>query len=662
MGAKAGEVITVFSSSVPTTKDFASLRQHILLTSAGALAAILAMLSAIWLIFGRVVAQPIRKVATALTELAAGDFTVTIPGVDRKDEVGLIAAAAEAVADKVGATIGNIKLAASEVTSASAEISTSTTDLSQRTEEQAASLEETSASMEEMSATVKKNAENAQQANQSARGTRDVADRGGQVVAKAVEAMARIEESSRKISDIIGVIDEIARQTNLLALNAAVEAARAGEAGRGFAVVASEVRSLAQRSSQAAKDIKDLITNSNSQVKDGVDLVNKAGNALNEIVDSIKKVASIVADIAAASARTGDRHRAGQQGADPNGRGDPAELGAGRGERRDREDAGAAGQGDGRRVSVFRVDASAAGGSMRRAEAPDCGYAERGGSRKAPSARATSPKPAPAGSTAGAADAPRRAAAVRSAACKRRSPPPSITRTGKSSRNGASPRGAAAALPGHVSPPLPDREFAFSEADFQTLIQLAYEHAGIALSESKQNLIYSRLSRRLRALRNGVVSRLLRLSCRRMRSEVENFINSISTNHTKFFREVASFRPFSRPRRGAVWRKRRRARADSRLRIWSAGCSTGEEPYTIAVVLQREIRDLAATTIRILATDIDTDVLDQGGARRICRRSIDEVPQDYRGFFSATAAKRNGRNVDGGCRASIARSPFAGSI
>jgi methyl-accepting chemotaxis protein len=153
-----------------------------------------------------------------------------------------------------------------------------------------------------MAATVRKNAENAQEANSSARGTRDVADRGGQVVAKAVDAMARIEESSRKISDIIGVIDEIARQTNLLALNAAVEAARAGEAGRGFAVVASEVRSLAQRSSQAAKDIKDLITNSNSQVKDGVDLVSKAGTALNDIVDSIKKVAVVISDIAAASA------------------------------------------------------------------------------------------------------------------------------------------------------------------------------------------------------------------------------------------------------------------------------------------------------------------------------------------------------------------------
>jgi methyl-accepting chemotaxis protein len=149
---------------------------------------------------------------------------------------------------------------------------------------------------------VKKNAENAQQANQFAAGTREVADRGGAVVAQAVSAMARIEESSRKISDIISVIDEIARQTNLLALNAAVEAARAGEAGRGFAVVASEVRSLAQRSSQAAKDIKDLITSSSGQVQDGVELVNKAGASLTEILASIKKVAEIVSEIAAASA------------------------------------------------------------------------------------------------------------------------------------------------------------------------------------------------------------------------------------------------------------------------------------------------------------------------------------------------------------------------
>ena len=235
-----------------------------------------------------------------LNSLAEGDLTKRITA-DYQGNFAMLKDKANITAEQIGATIANITTATREVTNASGEISTSTTDLSQRTEEQAASLEETSASMEEISATVKKNAENAQQASQSATGAREIADRGGQIVAKAVEAMGHIETSSRKISDIIGVIDEIARQTNLLALNAAVEAARAGDAGRGFAVVASEVRTLAQRSSQAAKDIKDLITNSNSQVQEGVDLVNKAGTALAEIVGSIKNVAEIVVDIASAS-------------------------------------------------------------------------------------------------------------------------------------------------------------------------------------------------------------------------------------------------------------------------------------------------------------------------------------------------------------------------
>jgi methyl-accepting chemotaxis protein len=253
-------------------------------------------------VFGFVsIARPIRALRAPLNEVAGGNFDVSVPGADRKDEVGEIANAVALMAGQVSRTLAGIKISGQEVATASAEISTSTTDLSQRTEEQAASLEETTAAMEELAATVRKNAENAQQANRYATGTRDVADRGSRVVAEAVEAMAKIEESSGKIADIIGVIDEIARQTNLLALNAAVEAARAGEAGRGFAVVASEVRSLAQRSSQAAKDIKDLIVNSGSQVKDGVDLVNKAGEALYEIVGSIRQVADIVGEIASAS-------------------------------------------------------------------------------------------------------------------------------------------------------------------------------------------------------------------------------------------------------------------------------------------------------------------------------------------------------------------------
>jgi methyl-accepting chemotaxis protein len=248
----------------------------------------------------RQVQQVVAGLGAGLERLAKGDLTYRVTD-EFADEYKKVQEDFNAAIGQLQETVRNIALSSSEISNAASEISTSTTDLSQRTEEQAASLEETSASMEEMAATVKKNAENAQHANQLTQGTQEVANRGGAVVAEAVTAMAQIEESSRKISDIISVIDEIARQTNLLALNAAVEAARAGEAGRGFAVVASEVRSLAQRSSQAAKDIKDLITNSSGQVQQGVDLVNRAGASLNEIMESIKNVAAIVGDIANAS-------------------------------------------------------------------------------------------------------------------------------------------------------------------------------------------------------------------------------------------------------------------------------------------------------------------------------------------------------------------------
>jgi methyl-accepting chemotaxis protein len=243
----------------------------------------------------------LSTLSTTIEELSNGNFSIRLPDVRGHDEVARITAAIRVMIDRLAGTMKAISQASGEVTNASAEISTSTTDLSQRTEEQAASLEQTTAAMQELAQTVKRNATNAQEANHSAGATRAVADRGGQVVVEAVQAMAKIEDSSRKISDIIGVIDEIARQTNLLALNAAVEAARAGEAGRGFAVVASEVRSLAQRSSQAAKDITGLITNSSGQVKDGVDLVNRAGVSLNEIVESINGMTSVVAEIAQAS-------------------------------------------------------------------------------------------------------------------------------------------------------------------------------------------------------------------------------------------------------------------------------------------------------------------------------------------------------------------------
>ncbi len=247
-------------------------------------------------------ARVVSSLAEGLGRLASGDLSARLDDTQFTEAYRQIRDDFNATAGRLEDTIGSLARAIKEVAETAVEISTSTTDLSQRTEEQAASLEQTSASMEQMAATVRRNAENAQQANAFTAGTREVADRGGAVVAQTVDAMARIEQSSRKVADIIGVIDEIARQTNLLALNAAVEAARAGEAGRGFAVVASEVRTLAQRSSQAAKDIKDLITSSTGQVAEGVDLVNKAGASLTEIVASIKKVADIVSEIAHASA------------------------------------------------------------------------------------------------------------------------------------------------------------------------------------------------------------------------------------------------------------------------------------------------------------------------------------------------------------------------
>ncbi len=303
--AKQTVLLTAAEIALQTAKDHLAEQNaqawRSLIVQLGLLVLALAMSGMAVLVISRRITNPLLMLQQVMGQIAGGDFNASLPKMDRRDEIGQIIASFNTMVGQVRATIAGVKQSAREVTNASSEIAEATTDLSQRTEEQAASLEETSASMEQISATVRKNAENAQQANQSAMATQEVADRGGEVVGRAVTAMAKIEESSRKISDIIGVIDEIARQTNLLALNAAVEAARAGEAGRGFAVVASEVRSLAQRSSQAAKDIKDLITNSNSQVKDGVDLVNQAGSALNEIVESIKTVAAIVADIANAS-------------------------------------------------------------------------------------------------------------------------------------------------------------------------------------------------------------------------------------------------------------------------------------------------------------------------------------------------------------------------
>ncbi|MEH6713894.1 MAG: methyl-accepting chemotaxis protein, partial [Paraglaciecola polaris] len=199
-------------------------------------------------------------------------------------------------------TLGQISASAETIKNASSEIAQGNSDLSNRTERQASSLEETASTMEELTGTVRLNAENANQANGLASQASTVASEGGDLISQVVSTMSSINESSRKISDIIGVIDGIAFQTNILALNAAVEAARAGEQGRGFAVVASEVRTLAQRSANAAKDIKELISDSVSKIENGNSLVNRSGETMNNVVTSIKRVNDLMAEIAAASA------------------------------------------------------------------------------------------------------------------------------------------------------------------------------------------------------------------------------------------------------------------------------------------------------------------------------------------------------------------------
>jgi len=246
------------------------------------------------------IVEPVKAGKETLKRLAEGDLTSVMTG-DFQGEFAELKDAINSSIDNLKGMVEKIVTASTSITAGAGEISRGNQDLSQRTEEQASNLEETASSMEQMTSTVRQNADNARQANQLAAAASEQASKGGEVVNKAVEAMADINQSSRKIADIIGVIDEIAFQTNLLALNAAVEAARAGEQGRGFAVVAGEVRNLAQRSAGAAKEIKALISDSVDKVEEGSKLVDESGRTLNEIVEAVRKVSDIIAEIAAAS-------------------------------------------------------------------------------------------------------------------------------------------------------------------------------------------------------------------------------------------------------------------------------------------------------------------------------------------------------------------------
>jgi methyl-accepting chemotaxis protein len=260
----------------------------------------LALGSAVAIWITRSITGPLRQAVDVARTVATGDLSKRIE-VHSADETGQLLQALHDMNEALVGIVGEVRSGTETIASASQQIASGNADLSSRTEEQASSLEETASSMEELTSTVKQNADNARQVNQFAVSASEVAEKGGAVMAEVVDTMGAINESARKIVDIIAVIDGIAFQTNILALNAAVEAARAGEQGRGFAVVASEVRSLAQRSAAAAKEIKALIDNSVQKADAGSRLVDQAGTTMRDVVESIRRVADIMGEISAAS-------------------------------------------------------------------------------------------------------------------------------------------------------------------------------------------------------------------------------------------------------------------------------------------------------------------------------------------------------------------------
>jgi len=287
----------IIEESTDAAHSAYNFARWLVISLAGA-ALVLGTLTA-WLI-ARSIIRPLHRAVEIASAVSKGDLTQLIE-VKSKDETGQLLKALKEMNENLIGIVGGVRSTTDSITVASQQVAQGNADLSQRTEEQASNLEETASSMEELTSTVRQNAENARQANQLAANASGVAVKGGHAVSDVVQTMASISASSKKIVDIIGVIEGIAFQTNILALNAAVEAARAGEQGRGFAVVASEVRNLAQRSAEAAKEIKDLIGDSVKKVDSGSKQVDQAGATMEEIVNAVKHVTDIMSEIANAS-------------------------------------------------------------------------------------------------------------------------------------------------------------------------------------------------------------------------------------------------------------------------------------------------------------------------------------------------------------------------